>query len=107
MNKYHATKTTVDGIIFDSRKESARYGTLRLLEQAGKISKLQLQVSFIVLDDYNFMGKKKKGISYIADFVYVEGGKVHIEDVKGVRTPVYRLKKKLFEAKYNLPIEEV
>jgi hypothetical protein len=46
--------------------------------------------------------------TYIADFTYFEkDGQQVIEDVKGVRTPVYRLKKKIIEAEYGIAITEI
>jgi len=108
MNKYHARKTTVDGIMFDSKKESERYCVLKLMEKAGQISCLICQAPYVVLDDYVLDGKKKRGITYIADFEYLDSNKViHTEDVKGVKTDVYKLKKKLFESRYHRTIEEI
>ena len=107
MNKYHARKTTFDGITFDSAAEANRYAELKLLEKHGEITDLRRQVPFVLLDDYFISGKKKRGIKYIADFVYFEDGIEHIEDVKGILTPVYKLKKKMFEARYGKTIEEI
>jgi hypothetical protein len=92
---------TVDGIVFDSKKESRRYGELRLLESQGLIENLQLQ------PEYQCIVNEKKICKYIGDFKYWESGKPVVEDVKGVRTAVYRLKKKLVEALYGITIVEV
>ena len=100
MNKYHAKKTEVDGIVFDSRKEANRYSELRLTEKAGVITKLKLQPKFVC------MVNDKKICTYRADFKYLENGKLVVEDTKGFRTPVYRLKKKLVEALFNIEIVE-
>lgn len=89
-NKYHAKAVTVDGMRFASKKEAARYRELKLLESAGKISDLRLQVR------YNLVPPKKplRGVDYIADFVYRDSdGQLVVEDVKGVKTRVYSLKK--------------
>ena len=100
MNKYHAQKTEVDGIWFASKKEANRYIELRLLERAGEISDLKLQPRFpIVMNGI-------KVCTYIADFQYIDKGKVVTEDVKGVKTPTYKIKKKLVKAVYNIDILE-
>ena len=100
MSKYHALKTEVDNIKFASRREAARYSQLKLLEASGAISNLELQPKFpIVVNGV-------KICTYIADFQYVETGAKVIEDSKGFRTPVYRLKKKLMQAVYDIDILE-
>ncbi len=99
-NKYKAIKTVVDGITFDSKKEASRYGQLKLLVRAGTISELKLQPRFdLIINDC------KCGF-YKADFDYIENGKRVIEDVKGMKTPVYNLKKKLIKAIYGIEIFE-
>jgi hypothetical protein len=100
-SKYRAVKTVVDGITFDSKREAARYAELRLLEKRGFIRQLKLQPEFV------FMADGKPMFKYRADFRYFEGKGCVIEDVKGVRTAVYRLKKKLIEAQFNVKITEV
>lgn len=102
-SKYHAQKTVVDGVEYDSKKESKRAQELEYLEKLGKIKNLQKQVRFILQDEYvNNQGQKIRPISYIADFVYEEDGKNIVEDVKSpaTRTEVYRIKRKLFEYRY-------
>lgn len=100
--KYHSKKTFVDGIRFDSKREAARYTELKLLEKAGELKELKLQVPFCLFVN-NF-----KICTYKADFVYEADGKKVVEDVKGFKTPVYRLKKKLFEALFHpLKITEI
>lgn len=108
-NKYHARKTTIDGITFDSRAEAARYTELKLLERAGEITSLVLQPEFELIPGYTKNGRKVRSVKYIADFMYTDrNGKTVIEDVKGVRTKEFLLKKKIFEWKYqNLTITEV
>ena len=103
-SKYRAVRTVVDGITFASKAEAARYGELKLLEKAGKIIGLQLQPSFVLLAGD---GKTKVG-RYVADFGYIDVKRGAVwEDVKGVRTPVYRLKKKMVEAQVGIKITEV
>lgn len=100
-SKYHAQKTVVGGVEYDSKKESKRAQELEYLEKLGKIKNLQKQVRFILQDGYvNNQGQKIRPISYIADFVYEEDDKKIIEDSKGFRTEVFLIKKKLFEKKY-------
>lgn len=106
-NKYGAKKTVVDGITFDSKREAQRYTELKWLERAGEIKDLELQKKFVLQPKYKKNGKTVREISYIADFVYTEDGKQIVEDCKGMRTAVYKLKKKIFEYQYpELSIRE-
>lgn len=110
-NKYKAKKAVVDGIVFDSRKEAKRYTELKKLEEMGSIRDLSLQVQFELIPSFEIVidGKKRKRrpITYVADFVYYRDDEKVIEDVKGLRTPVYKIKKKLFEYRYHETIREV
>lgn len=99
-HKYGAQPTTVDGIRFASKGEAMRYQELRLLEQAGQISGLELQPKFRL--EVNGV----KIADYVADFRYTEAGQVVTEDYKGMKTPVYRIKKKLVKALHNVDILE-
>lgn len=101
MSKYNSIKVTIDGITFDSRKEANYYCELKMLRMAGVVKDFDMQVPFTLLDGYKRKGKAVRGIKYYADFVvtYVDGHK-EVVDVKGVRTDVYKLKKKLLLAKY-------
>jgi len=101
--KYRNKPTVVDGIRFDSKKEATRYGELRLLERAGQIRDLRLQPRFKI--EVNGI----KICEYRADFIYTdaETGERIIEDVKGMKTQVYRLKKKLVEVVHGVDITEV
>lgn len=107
-SKYNAKKTTIDGITFDSRREAKRYSELKLMERAGAISDLRRQVRYELIPAFDVQGKHYRPTSYVADFVYVDTktGKEIVEDVKGMRTPIYRLKAKLFAAKYGVSILE-
>lgn len=108
-SKYGNRKVMVDGIKFDSKLEARRYQELKLLERAGEIKHLRRQVEFVLQPSFQKNGKTIRKISYIADFVYIDQtGQFHIEDSKGFRTEIFRLKKKLFDYKYpHLNIEEV
>lgn len=108
-SKYHAKKTVVDGIKFDSRKEAERWQELKLLEKAGEISGLKRQVRFELIPAQKDKETGKvieRACSYVADFYYMEGGKPVIEDVKGLKTDVYRIKKKLMLQRYGIRIKE-
>lgn len=105
--KYNSKKTVVDGIAFDSKREARRYQELKALEKAGRITDLKLQVPYTLMSstkDAN--GKTIRGIKYIADFVYRENGQEVVEDCKGYRTEVYKIKKKLMLMIYGITIRE-
>lgn len=122
--KYGNTKITVDGIQFDSKREAARYQELKLLERAGVISFLRRQTKFQLIPNQYApsnetytkgprKGQRKPGklleheCSYIADFCYIRNGETVVEDAKGYRTEVYRIKKKLMLERYGIQIREV
>lgn len=105
-SKYHAKKTVVDGIEFDSAKEAKRYTRLRDMERAGWIQGLRLQVPFEILPSFECDGVKYRGMSYVADFVYYRAGKVVVEDCKGFKTAEYKMKKKLMAYMNHINIEE-
>jgi len=101
-HKYNAKRTTVDGITFSSMAEAKRYGELKVMERAGLITNLSLQPKYPIVKD------GCKICTYLADFFYLDKeGKIHVEDVKGFKTPIYRLKKKLVLAFHGIEIEEV
>jgi hypothetical protein len=100
MNKYRNKKVQVDMFVFDSIAESRRYKELALLERAKKIKNLQLQPKFLLQESFKKNGKTFRKIEYIADFMYEENGQVIVEDVKGMETKEFKIKRKLFEYKY-------
>jgi hypothetical protein len=113
-SKYGAKRTEVDGITFHSQKEARRYGELKLLEKAGRVRNIVLQPSYPL----EVLERESRPIGiYRADFLYQElevdeGGmsgrwREVVEDVKGFKTPLYRWKKKHFEAQYGVEIREV
>jgi hypothetical protein len=103
MSKYGARKVkTPDGQVFDSVKEFHRWGVLRLLERAGKISDLQRQVKFELIPKQ----EGERACSYIADFTYYQDGKLVVEDSKGCKTEVYKIKKKLMLWVHGIKIKE-
>lgn len=104
MTKYNAKKTTINGITFDSQLEAERFQQLLLLEQAGEISCLKLQLGLQINSPWTNpqTGAKLKGSMYYADFFYVDNRshKMIIEDTKGVETDVFRLKWNLVQSLY-------
>jgi hypothetical protein len=99
-NKDRNKPTFVDGKRFASKKEAQRYSDLRLLEIAGEISKLKCQVKFPLWVEGELV------CTYIADFSYLENGVYKVEDVKGVKTPAYKIKKNLMWALNHIAIRE-
>lgn len=99
--KYHNNKVQYNGITFDSIKEKNRYLWLKVLEEEGKISELELQKKFLLQEEFTYNGKKERPIYYIVDFYYFDK-KLNCyiaEDVKSEITrqdKVYRLKRKIF-----------
>lgn len=104
-NKFGAIKIDIDGMTFDSKLEYNRWCELKLQEKIGKISNLKRQVEFVLIDKSKY-GRK---ILYMADFTYIQGGKLIVEDTKSkaTKTPLYRLKKRLVAEKYGIIIKEV
>ena len=123
-SKYHSIATCIDGIEFDSRKEARRYQELKLLEKAGRISNLEMQVPFELVpaqyEECNEVytrgprkGERKRGaciekaVIYRADFVYIEDGKIVAEDTKGFKTKDYIIKRKLMLWVHKIRIKEI
>lgn len=95
--KYHNTRA--DG--YDSQAERARHAELMLMEQAGAISNLRRQPRYVLQEAFTtYRAENIRAIVYVGDFEYREGGRVVCEDVKGVRTEVFKLKAKLFKWRY-------
>jgi len=108
--KYHNRKVIVDGIKFDSKLEARRYKDLKLMQEVGLIKDLKLQPQFLLIPTFRKNGKTYRKTVYIADFSYfsIKDDKIIVEDTKGFKTDVYRLKRKMFEYKYpQLEIREV
>lgn len=125
MSKYKSKRTVVNGRAFDSRKEARRYQELALLEKDGHISNLKLQVPFELIpaqyalsNEVYTKGARKgehkrgacieKACTYKADFVYTDNkGNTVVEDVKGIKTKDYIIKRKLMLSVYGIRIVEV
>lgn len=101
--KWRNRKTTIDGITFDSVLEARRYCDLKLMERAGEIRDLELQPGFELLPSFrDKTGKLHRAIKYIADFRYTEvaTGLIIVEDVKGMETREFKMKRKLLLSRY-------
>ena len=103
-SKFKARKCVVDGITFDSKLEGSRYVALKERESQGLLQELHLQPKFTLQDTFTHeaTGATVRRIEYVADFMYwdVTTGDWVIEDVKGMETPVFQLKRKLFLKRY-------
>lgn len=102
--KYNNQKTVVNGILFDSKREANRYCELLLLMRAGEITNLQRQVRYTLIPKQD----GERACEYVADFVYTDkAGHTIVEDVKGVRTDVYKIKRKLMRWVHGITVDEV
>ena len=120
-SKYGNKKAKANGRVFDSRTERSRYYTLQVLEKAGEISDLRMQVPFEIIPaiyetvEVQLKTKTKqvqklvqRAAHYVADFVYKDkDGNMVVEDSKGFRTKEYLLKKKMMRAFLGITIKEV
>lgn len=104
--KYHSKKVIIDDIEFMSKKEGNRYLQLKKLQEEGIISDLKMQVPYILIEPFVLNGKKYRKMEYVADFVYMRDGEKIVEDTKGYRTEVYKIKKKLMAYLYHIQIKE-
>lgn len=104
-SKFKNKKVRTEDGVFDSKHELARWRELKLLERAGEIHSLRRQVGFVLVEK----SECGRQISYIADFVYLIGLRVIVEDAKSkaTMTPLYRLKKRLLAEKYGIIIKEI
>lgn len=102
-SKYGNKWCKYDGINFQSKAEARRYGQLKLLLTAGQIGSLKMQARYPLEVSGELI------CTYVADFRYMDHqtGKPVVEDVKGHRTDVYKLKKKLMKAIYGIDIVEI
>ena len=101
-HKYNAKPKIVDGIRFASTREAKRYAELKLLYRAGKINSLEVQPK------YPLEVNGVKICTYIGDYRYFDHvGILHVEDVKGVITPIFKIKAKLMWACYKINVEVI
>lgn len=104
-NKYHAKKRGG----YASRKEYRRACELHIMQRAGLISDLREQVPYELIPAQRDADGKllERACTYVADFVYTdEHGNTVVEDTKGVRTDVYRIKRKLMLFRHGIIINE-
>ena len=102
VSKYRSRWTVLDGIKFQSAKEAKRYRELSLMEKAGSIFNLERQRPFPIVVN------GKQICKFVADFTYTElpSNAYVVEDVKGMKTPIYKLKAKLMLAIHGISIRE-
>lgn len=102
-NKFKAIRTTIDGITFASKKEANYYWQLKLRERTGEVSHIELQPTYAITINGQHICKVK------LDFRYYDNRDkfYHIVDVKGLDTPVSKLKRKLVNAQHNIWVEIV
>src|SRR6185437_5596818 len=99
-SKYRNQRTSCGMHEHDSRREAIRCGELQLLEKAHVISGLRTQQKIPLEVNGKLI------CNYVADWIYMRDGKLIVEDAKGMKTAVYRLKKKLVAAVTGLEIVE-
>ena len=104
-SKFGNVLTSYNGKTFDSKREAERYQELKLLERAGEITALMTQVPFLIEP----ANRKNRAVKYRADFVYLDcrTNKWVVEDAKGFKTSVYKIKKKSMFNRYGIEIQEV
>ena len=101
MNKYNASKQTIDNIRFPSKAEADRYRYLKFRLLAGEITDLKTQPKFTLLESFEYGDERVRGINYTADFQYQENGRTIIEEVKGFETRDFKLRWKLVRHQYK------
>lgn len=108
-SKYKNCKTEIDGFKFGSKAEANRYLILSSLQRSGLIKGLVMQVKYPLISNQRKDDNTiERGCAYIADFVYIEEGKLIIEDVKGGKsTPEFIIKRKLMLEKHGITIREI
>lgn len=126
-SKYRNERTETDGYQFASKKEAKFYVELRLRERAGDVKNIRIQPRYalyaLTLDGADLHNcnagcvsqRRQLVADYVADFEFEESDRGYggitwsrvVVDVKGLRTAIYKLKKRLFEAQYGIKIREV
>lgn len=102
-SKFRNEKVVVNGRKFDSKREAERAGELELMHKLGLISDLKYQVRFEVIPKQG----SRRAAFYVADFTFVEDGKLVVEDAKGCKTREFVLKSKLMQEKHGIYVREV
>jgi len=99
-NKYENKPGFYAGVWIQSKKEGGRYLELLEMERVGLISQLSRQPKFILIEAFDHKYGHQKRETYSADFRYIRDGKVIIEDVKGVKIDLFKIKLKILLKKY-------
>lgn len=117
--KYRNRKIIVGEMVFDSKKEYLRFLELQSLEEQGVIFELRRQVKYVLIpaqrekETVTARGRQIPGkviereLTYTADFVYRLNDELVVEDVKGIKTDKYIIKRKLMLYFYGIRIKEV
>ena len=111
--KYKNEPIEIDGHKFPSLHEANRYCELVLMQNAGKIFNLRVQVRYELIptqyeDRFRKKGVIERSVTYIADFTYNnEDRELIVEDAKGYRTREYIIKRKLMLWVHKIRIKEV
>lgn len=105
--KYANRRVEIDGQAFDSKAEARYWGVLQLRLKAGEIRNLRRQVPFELAPAVVIGGRKRPPLRYVADFVWEEGGKTIVADVKGAVPAAYRIKRHLMKAVHGIDILEI
>ena len=101
--KYKNCKAEIDGIVFDSKREAERYRKLKLMQFSGMISGLELQKEFELIPKQ----KGERAVKYRCDFYYLKDGNPIVEDVKGMKTKDYIIKRKLMLFIHGIRVIEI
>lgn len=107
--KFGNQKVMIDGEkVADSQHEYRRLNDLKVLQRAGEIKDLQVQVRYTLIPSQVICNKKERGTDYIADFVYwTKDDQFICEDAKGHKTADYIIKRKLMKFIHNIDVVEV
>lgn len=97
-SKYGAKRITVDGILFDSKREARRYALLKHMQSAGEIKRFHRQVIFDL----------EGGVIYRCDFLVVHNDdRLEYVDAKGIKTKEFRIKQRMVKGRYGVEISLV
>ena len=106
-SKFKNIKETRNGMKFSSKKEARRHDELMLMQKFGIINSLQLQVKYELIPPMKLLRKTERAVHYVADFVYyTKDGQLVVEDVKGIKTRDYIIKRKMMAFIHGIEILE-
>jgi hypothetical protein len=108
VSKYKNKPVTVAGDSYRSKREASRHLDLLLMQKSGEITGLTREVTFVLAPGVKIMDERAlPPIRYVADFVYcTSDGSTIVEDCKGFRTPVYKLKRHLMATIHGIEVIE-